>query len=73
MAKDPRRLGPAVPRLAHPKEAHVPVEVALHVLRGHAGEAPEAPLQPGAEVSHGLHALEIHLVTHVGLVGLGDR
>ena len=35
---------------------------------GHAREAPEVSLKPGAEVVSELHALKVLLVAHVGLV-----
>jgi len=35
---------------------------------GHAREAPEVSLEPGAEVVHELHALKVLLVAHVDLV-----
>ena len=39
---------------------------------GHAREAPEVSLEPGAEVVHELHALKVFRVSDIGLVGFKD-
>ena len=70
MADHPFRFRPPLLGLVHPEQVDVPVQVALQVRRVHAGEPPEVALDPGAEVVHHRHALQVDRVLDVGLVRL---
>lgn len=70
MADHPCDLGPPLVVALDPEEVDVEVQVGLHVLGVHAGEAPEVSLEPRAEVVHQLHRLEVRRVADVRLVRL---
>lgn len=61
----PSALGPV-----DPEEVDVPVEVGLLVPRRHPREAPKIALEPGAQVIHHLHPLQVDRVVHIGPVRL---
>ena len=70
MAHHPCGRVPSVPRLVDPEEVDVPVEIRLKVPRRHTREAPQVALQPGAQVVHHLHPLQVDRVAHIGPVRL---
>ena len=70
MANHPCDLGPPLVVPLHPEQVDVEVRVGLQVVGVHAGEPPQVSLDPGAEVVHELHRLEVPRVPDVRLVGL---
>ena len=70
MAHHPCGRVPSVPGLVDPEEVDVQVEVGRQVPRWHPREAPQAALEPGAQVVHCLHSLQADRVVHVGPVCL---
>lgn len=70
MAHHPCGRVPSVPGLVDPEEVDVQVEVGRQVPRWHPREAPQAALEPGAQVVHCLHPLQADRVVHVGPVCL---
>lgn len=70
MANHPCGLGPSLGVLLDPEQVNEPVEVRLEVRHRHAREPPEVPLEPGAEVVHHGHPLQVDRVVDVGPVRL---
>lgn len=68
MAHHPCGRVQSVPRLVDPEEVDVPVEIRLEVPRRHPLEAPQVAFQPGAQVVHHLHPLQVDRVVHIGPV-----
>ena len=66
MASHPCSRVPSVARLVDPEEVDVPVEIGLQVPRRHPREAPRVALEPGAQVVHHLHPLQVDRVVHIG-------
>lgn len=66
MAHHPCGRVPSVPGLFDTEEVDVPVEVGLQVPRRHSREAPQVALEPGAQVVHHLHPLQVDQVAHIG-------
>ena len=64
----PSRASLGVP--LDPEQVHEPVEVRLEVRHRHAREPPEVSLEPGAEVVHHGHPLQVDRVVDVGPVRL---
>lgn len=56
---------PSVLDLVDPEEVDVPVEIRLEVPRRHPREAPQVALEPGAQVVHHLHPLQVDRVVDV--------
>lgn len=65
MAHHPCGRVPSVARLVDPEELDVPVKVGLEVPRRHPREAPRVSLEPGAQVVHHFHLLQVDRVVHV--------
>lgn len=70
MAHHPCRRTPPVARPVDPEEVDVPVKVSLWVPELHPREAPQVALQPGAQVVHHLHSLQIDRAVRIGPVCL---
>lgn len=70
MAHHPCSRVPPVGRLVDPEEVDVPVEVGLQVRGRHPREAPQVAFEPGAQVVHHLHPLQVDRVVHIGPVRL---
>lgn len=70
MAHHPCSRVPPVARLVDPEEVDVPVEVGLQVRGRHPREAPQVAFEPGAQVVHHLHPLQVDRVVHIGPVRL---
>lgn len=70
MAHYPCGRVPSVARQIDPEEVDAPVEICLQVPRRHPREAPKVALEPGAQVVHHLHPLQVDRVAHVGPVRL---
>ena len=66
MAQHPCSRVTSVARLVDPEEADVPVEVGLQVPMRHPREAPKVALEPGAQVVHHLHPLQVDRIVDVG-------
>lgn len=64
----PSRASLGVP--LDPEQVHEPVEVRLEVRHRHTREPPEVSLEPGAEVVHHGHPLQVDRVVDVGPVRL---
>ena len=73
MADHPLLDGPSVGVPVDPVQVDEPVEVGLQVLRLHAREAVDVGPDPGAQVVHEGHLLEVDGVGGVGLVALVDE
>lgn len=65
MAHHPCGRAPSVPGLVGPEEVDVPVEIGLQVPRRHPREASEVALEPGTQVVHHLHPLQVDRVVDV--------
>ena len=65
MAYHPCGRVPSVACLIDPEEVGVPVEIGLQVLWRHPREAPKVALEPGAQVVHHLHPLQVDRVVDV--------
>lgn len=61
---------PSIPGLVDPEEVGVPVEVDLQVSGRHPLESPRIAPEPGAQVVHHLHLLQVVRVVDVGPVRL---
>ena len=61
---------PSVARLVAPKEVDVSVEVGLQILGRHPREAPKVALEPGAQVVHHLHQIQVDRVVDIRPVRL---
>ena len=70
MANDPFLDGPPLLVPVDPVEVHEPVRVRLQVLGPHAGEALDVAADPGAEVVHEGHLLQVDRIGGDGLVAL---
>lgn len=70
MAHHPCSRVPSIPGLVDPEEVDVPVEVGLQVSGRHPLESPRIALEPGAQVVHHLHLLQVVRVVDVGPVRL---
>ena len=70
MAHRPFGRVPSVPGLVDPDGVDIPVEVGLQVPRRHPREAPKVALEPGAQVVHHLHPLQVDRVVDVHPVRL---
>ena len=70
MAYHPCDLGPTLVVALDTEEVDVEVRVGLQVAGIHAREAPEVALDPGAEVVHERHRLQVGGVADIGLVAL---
>ena len=70
LAHHPNSRVPSVLGLVDPEELDVPVEVGLQVPGRHPREASQVALEPGAQVVHHLHPLQVDRVVDVGPVRL---
>ena len=70
MAYHPCDLGPTLVVALDTEVVDVEVQVGLQVAGIHAREAPEVALDPGAEVVHERHRLQVGGVADIGLVAL---
>ena len=70
MAHHPCSRVPSIPGLVDPEQVDVPVEVGLQVSGRHPLESPRIALEPGAQVVHHLHLLQVVRVVDVGPVRL---
>lgn len=68
MACHPCGRVPSVLGPVDPEEVDVPVEVGLLVPRRHPREAPKVALEPGVQVIHHLHPLQVDRVVRIGPV-----
>ena len=67
VAHHPRDSGPPLVVPLDPEQAYVEVQVGLQVRGVHAGEPPQVALDPGAQVVHELHRLQVRRILRIRL------